>query len=211
MMPHGKKLRWDQENPCGMGFDSVHGMIKKNDVRIFRAIADGESWRVIPNPDRHGYTTLMYTVLFEHRVDLLKLIMERHAADKASIFSRPVWKEVWQHVAEVEVYTSWQALRRITRLGGSRTQERCDVEYQMFSLMFECGGCPVEELVEMPWGKGLTLENKIYQRLLCESGKRRASWAIAWWSKQVGESWTDMVVPLNNIFDAATFEDYWRK
>ena len=194
-----------------MGFDSVHGMIKKNDVRIFRAIADGESWRVIPNPDDdgHGYITLMYAVLFERRVDLLELIIERHVAEKDYIFSRPVWKQVWQHVAEVDVYTSWQALRRITGLGGLQTQERCDAEYQMFSLMFACGGCPVEELVNMPWGVTPTVENRIYQRLACESGKRQASWAIAWWSKEVGEAWIDIVEPLNNIFDAATFEDYW--
>jgi len=210
-MPHGKKWRWDQQNPHGMGYDSVHGMIKKNDALIFRAIADGESWCIIPHPDGLGYTTLMNTVLFEHRIDLLKLIIERHAAEKDSIFSRPVSRYLWQHVAEEAVYSSWEALRRETCIRYSKTQEQCDVEYQMFSLMFECGGCPIEELVYKPWGIRLTVENKIYQRIVCELGKRQASSAIAWCAKQAGESWSDIVEPLNNIFDAATFEDYWNK
>lgn len=207
MMPHGKKWRWDQQNPHGIGYDSVHGMIQKNDARIFRAIEDGESWRVILGPSESSYTTLMYAVLIERRIDLLKLIIERHAVDKASIFSRPVWKFVWSRAAEVDVYTSWDTLRQQTVIRSSLTRE--DVEYEMFSLMFECGGCPVEELVDMPWGSGLTRDNKIYQRLVCERGKRQASWAIAWGSMEIGEGWIDIVEPLNNIFDAATFEEYW--
>ena len=205
MMPDVKKKRKIQENCYGIRYHNIQNMIKENDDRIFCAIADGESWRELHHPEGVGYTTLACAVLWERRVDLLKLIIERHAAEKASIFSWSVHKDFLYIEGN-----AWTMFSRLTWYHcGLSTEEQEDVEYQMFSVMFECGGCPIEELVEMPWGAGFTVENKIHQRLVCELGKRRASWAIAWWSKEVGEAWIDIVEPLNNIFDAATFEDYW--
>lgn len=207
MMPDVKKykVKGKRSDPYGMDWQNIPTMVRENDDRVYCAIADGEAWKMLRNPHGPGFTTLVYAVLCAHRVDLLKLIIERHAEEKASIFSWPVHKDFLMIQS-----SAWRAFNRITYYhAGLSTKEQNNVEYHMFSLMFDCGGCPVEELVCWRWGKGPTTENKIHRRLVCELGKRRASWAIAWWSKQVGESWTDMVVPLNNIFDAATFEDYW--
>jgi hypothetical protein len=209
MMPGTKKPKTQWENPYYIiTCENVWTLIHENNPLIYCAIEDGESWKILYRPEGGGsYITLVFAVLHEHRADLLTLIIERHAVEKDSIFSRPVVRDIFHNA---EYGAAWRVFNRVTHKHcGLSAEEKEDLEYQMFSLMFECGGCPIDKLVNMSWGLYATSKNKIYQRLVCELGKRQASWAIAWWSKQVGESWTDMVVPLNNIFDAATFEDYW--
>lgn len=213
MMPDVKKrkLTVPRENPYGMHELTIDRMIQMNDERIFRAIAAGKSWMKLPVAPTGAsgltdYFTLMYSVIMMRRVDLLRTIIARHTSEgEVCIFSRRTRKS---HGVKLD---AWEALNLATRFRPDYAMLSYNLfsgwEWEMFQLMLEHGNCPVDQLVLLYWPR--PRDSKIVRHIWKERKRRPAVLAAAWCFKHIGNAWTDMTEPLNNIFCEASYDHFW--